>query len=79
MKRFVTETSVALVREVTPLLRARRGPDDTVVEERGPKEWHIVTAAPGPVCLVVARDPKIKNGSKALIVLELPNDDDDAD
>ncbi len=41
----------------------------------GPKEWQIVTAPPGPICFVTTKKPDFSVGARAVIVLEILDDD----
>lgn len=78
MKRYVTETTIAAVREVEPIEAGRKAQDGTVTFTKAPKEWQITTTPPGPLCFVVQHDPKIKAGQRACVVLEIDDREPDA-
>lgn len=71
MKRFITDTTIIAVREHSPILATRKNADGSVETVYGPEQWHIVTAPPGPLCIVTDRKPDVKVGDLARIALEV--------
>jgi hypothetical protein len=73
MFKLELETTIAQVKEVRPLKSSRKLPDNTVAEERAEPVWHVITSPPNPLCFIIDKQPVIKPGQKALLILAIPD------
>lgn len=73
--RYMTETIIAAVRPVKPIVRAYKDEKGEMVTEYGPEEFHIVTSPPSPIAIVAAHKPSFGKGRRARLILEVDEED----